>query len=313
MAAAPAAALIGPVAPNCARAPLAACCATAITPACEAGKAAPTPCGSTAPTTAMPRSSATSSSRSSSRSGGPDKLRLMTLAWLRMAKLSALATRCNSFTLAKALNFAILNHAKVINLSLSGPPDRLLDRLLDVALERGIAVVGAVDPHASSAAFPASHAGVIAVAQQAANGARAQFGATGPINAAAGAAAMTSGGAVYARTHAAASAAADIDGSAAAPPGTVYAPGRDVPTTAPGARWSFVSGSSFAAAHVSGMVALLDELRPTSTPAQLHRQLLPIDGLNAGNIDACATITRVTGACSCSCASAVNLKVGSHP
>lgn len=196
-----------------------------------------------------------------------------------------LATRCSSFTLAKALNFAILNHARVINLSLSGPPDRLLERLVDVALERGITVVGAVDPHGGGAAFPASHAGVIAVAQQAASGARAPAGNAG----------------------------ADANGIAAVPPGTVYAPGRDIPTTAPGARWSFVSGSSFAAAHVSGMVALLDELRPAATPAQLHRQLLPIGGANAGNIDACATITRVTGACSCSCASAVNLKVGSHP
>src|SRR5471032_116660 len=80
-----------------------------------------------------------------------------------------LATRCSSFTLAKAINFAILNHAKVINLSLSGPPDRLLDRLVDVALERGIAVVGAVDPRDAGPAFPASHAGVIAVAQQAAS------------------------------------------------------------------------------------------------------------------------------------------------
>src|SRR5471030_515356 len=307
MAAAPAAALIGPVAPNCARAPLAACCATAITPACEAGKAAPTPCGSTAPTTAMPRSSATSSSRSSSRSGGPDKLRLMTLAWLRMAKLSALATRCNSFTLAKALNFAILNHAKVINLSLSGPPDRLLERLLDVALERGIAVVGAVDPHASSAAFPASHAGVIAVAQQAASGAAKVSGATGAGNA-------TTINAVAGHAASNGASAPDTAGAiGAVPAGTVYAPGRDIPTTAPGARWSFVSGSSFAAAHVSGMLALLDQLQPASTPAQLHRRLLPIDGLNAGNIDACATITRVTGACSCSCVNAVNLKVGSRP
>jgi subtilisin family serine protease len=39
---------------------------------------------------------------------------------------SAGATRCNSFTLGKALNFALLNRAKIINLSLSGPSDRLL-------------------------------------------------------------------------------------------------------------------------------------------------------------------------------------------
>jgi DNA-binding transcriptional MocR family regulator len=45
------------------------------------------------------------------------------------------------------------NDAQVINLSLAGPPDRLLQTLLDAALARGIAVVGAVDPGAPTAAF----------------------------------------------------------------------------------------------------------------------------------------------------------------
>ena len=58
---------------------------------------------------------------------------------------------CNSLSLAKALSFAIERKAEVINLSLSGPPDRLLDRLLDAALERGISIVGAIDPRAAGA------------------------------------------------------------------------------------------------------------------------------------------------------------------
>ena len=37
------------------------------------------------------------------------------------------------------------------------------------------------------------------------------------------------------------------------------APGRDVPTTLPGSRWAMVSGSSYAAAHVSGLLALMLE------------------------------------------------------
>ncbi len=41
-------------------------------------------------------------------------------------------------------------------------------------------------------------------------------------------------------------------------PARVYrAPGRDVPTTQPGGRWYLVNGSSFAAAHISGLLALL--------------------------------------------------------
>src|SRR5471030_1041082 len=171
----------------------------------------------------------------------------------------------------------------------------------------GTAVVGAVAPRGAGPAFPASHAGVIAVAQQAASGAAKVSGAIGAGNA-------TTINAVAGHAASNGASAPDTAGAiGAVPAGTVYAPGRDIPTTAPGARWSFVSGSSFAAAHVSGMLALLDQLQPAATPAQLHRRLLPIDGLNAGNIDACATITRVTGACSCSCVNAVNLKVGSRP
>ena len=73
-------------------------------------------------------------------------------------------TRCNTFTLAKALNFAILNRAKIINLSLSGPADRLLKTLLDTAGRRGMVVVGAADPLRADGGFPASYPGVIAVA-----------------------------------------------------------------------------------------------------------------------------------------------------
>jgi subtilisin family serine protease len=171
------------------------------------------------------------------------------------------ATRCNSFTLGKAINYAILNGAKVINLSLSGPPDRLLDRLLDVALERGIGVVGAIDAQAGGPAFPASHRGVLAVASQARGG----NGAAGAI----------------------------------LPEHPLLAPGNDIPTTAPGGRWSFVNGSSYAAAHVSGMLALLGQLQPGVSPAQLRRLLQPAEALNAGNIDACASISRLVRNCNC--------------
>jgi subtilisin family serine protease len=158
------------------------------------------------------------------------------------------STRCSSFTLGKAINYAILHGARVINLSLSGPPDRLLDRLTDVALDRGITVVGAVDPHASGATFPASHAGVLAVAAL----------------------------------------------SALPPHGVLMAPGRDIPTTAPGARWQFVNGSSYAAAHVSGMAALLAQLQPDAGAARLRTLLSPADSANAGTIDACHFIARLT-------------------
>lgn len=74
------------------------------------------------------------------------------------------AAICSSFTLAKALQFALTQRADVFNLSLSGPPDRLLARLLDAALRQGVIVVGAVDAHAADGGFPAAHPGVFAVA-----------------------------------------------------------------------------------------------------------------------------------------------------
>ncbi|NRR31730.1 S8 family serine peptidase [Oxalobacteraceae bacterium] len=176
---------------------------------------------------------------------------------------------CDSFTLGKALNYAILQRAKVINLSLAGPQDRLLARLLDAASAQGIAVVGALDPLAATQGFPASHPAVLAIAAQ--------------------------------------------PGIGAVPAGALLAPGKDIPATVPGGRWQFVSGNSYATAHVSGMVALLLQLRPNTAPAQLRQLLHPIATHNAATIDACATVTRLTGACSCSCALNASRQSGSGP
>ncbi len=66
------------------------------------------------------------------------------------------------------------------------------------------------------------------------------------------------------------------------PAGVYRAPGRDVPTTQPGGRWYLVNGSSFAAAHVSGLLALLKEERGSSA-SRLARS-------GRGVVDACATL-----------------------
>jgi subtilisin family serine protease len=75
------------------------------------------------------------------------------------------------------------------------------------------------------------------------------------------------------------------------------APGHDVPTTEPGGRWFLVNGSSFAAAHVSGLIALLRERRRSAAA------FLVSQWQGGGAIDACATLMRVVGACDCSCGS----------
>ena len=70
---------------------------------------------------------------------------------------------CNSYTLAKAVDFAIAQGAHVLNFSLAGPPDVLLTRLIKVALERGIVVVAAAPSKPGARAFPASMQGVIGI------------------------------------------------------------------------------------------------------------------------------------------------------
>jgi hypothetical protein len=70
----------------------------------------------------------------------PDaKLLALRACWQRGGSQATSGDRaqCNTFTLAKALQFAIDRRAQVVNMSLGGPPDVLLSRLLAVAMQRG--------------------------------------------------------------------------------------------------------------------------------------------------------------------------------
>jgi subtilisin family serine protease len=178
--------------------------------------------------------------------------RLMALRACWQEAAPRVGTICDSLSLAKALDFAITHNAQIVNMSLSGPNDLLLSKLLDVALARGLTVVAAFDRNLPEGGFPASHHGVVAVLDE----------ATGPPI-----------------------------------PGVVIAPGRDVPTTQPGGRWFLVNGSSYAAAHVSGLFALMRE-RMTRSPATYAL----VTAQPAFAIDACATLLRVAGPCDCGCA-----------
>jgi len=188
--------------------------------------------------------------------------RLLALrACWQVANGSATAA-CDSFTLAKALQYALEKHVRIINLSLTGPDDRLLRRLLDAALAGHVTVVSAVDDTVADGGFPASYPGVLAVAGEHAGVRRSDVW---------------------------------------------LAPAEDIPTTQPGARWNLVNGSSFAAAEVSGLVALLHELSPGLTPAQLRdalhaRSALGFASLRPMTIDACAAVAQVSHRCTCDCA-----------
>ena len=77
---------------------------------------------------------------------------------------ASVAGRCNSFTIAQALADALTARAQVINLSLVGPSDPLLEALIAKANSSGVIVVGAVsdDPRFG---FPARLPHVLAVAE----------------------------------------------------------------------------------------------------------------------------------------------------
>ena len=169
--------------------------------------------------------------------------------------------RCNTSTLAKALQFAIEHRADVVNMSLGGPNDVLLGRLIDVAMQRGASVVAAVDPRAPGGGFPAAQAGVIAVAGSEAH---------------------------------------------AWPFRSFFAPADGVPTTLADGGWGLVNGNSFAAAQVSGLVALLRQVAPRLAPSRLADALAAGPALGSAAvrplpIDACAAVARAGPGCACGC------------
>ncbi len=173
---------------------------------------------------------------------------------------------CNSFTLAKALAFAVERRPDIINLSLAGPADPLLARLVGAALARGIVVVAAASDRPEES-FPLDVPGVLGVRAAAATDAPVEAGARSD--------------------------------------GALAAPGVDVITTVPQAGFDFVSGSSAAAAHVAGLAALLLERRPALSPAELaallaeaSRGAAPAGGAFAA-LDACAALARVDRAVRC--------------
>lgn len=164
-------------------------------------------------------------------------IELYKACWTRPA---APAARCNSFTLAKALAAVLESDARIVNLSLGGPADPLLERLLDELLRQGRIVVGALPPHGRRSGFPTGTRAVIAAAVA---------GSPGP-------------------------AAQDA----------IQAPGRDVLTLQPGGTYDYASGTSMAAAHVSGVAALLLAVEPRLDRDVLRSLLAGSEGqpLDAG-------------------------------
>ena len=189
------------------------------------------------------------------------------LALRACREVSPQETTCTTLSLALALHEAIERGAQIVNLSLGGPPDRLIRQLVETALGRGVAVVAAADRSLPQGGFPAALPDVVAVVDE----------ASGP-----------------------------------APSGMVAAPGSDVPTTVPASRWAMVSGASFAAAHVSGLLALMLETEAHSRLARASLGIAPVTRAD-GSIDACASLLRAGAVCTCACDAVAQVAVPTTP
>lgn len=89
--------------------------------------------------------------------------RLLTYKSCWHVNASAGQAVCNSFTLAQALEAALTANANIVNLSLSGPADPLLTRLVMKGIDHGILFVGAIAPAGVDSGFPTGVPGVLPV------------------------------------------------------------------------------------------------------------------------------------------------------
>ena len=170
--------------------------------------------------------------------------------------------QCDSFTLAKALDFLVISPPDLINLSIAGPNDPLLGRLIDKALQNGTIIVAA-RPNSASAenAYPAEHPGVLAVS-------------AAPLAYHAG----------------------------IVPTDTILAPGEQIMVALPDDVYDFRSGSSLAAANASGVIALLLERvtgLDSTRIAEVLRKSRFADGQDTEMINACRALAEIEIAIAC--------------
>jgi len=173
------------------------------------------------------------------------------------------SARGTTFNVLKGLDLAARRNARIVNMSFVGPPDPMMRGMLASAYARGIVLIGAVGNAGprSPPLFPAADPHVIGVT------------------------------------------ATDVDDKLLAaatrgPQVTVAAPGVSILADAPDAAYQITSGTSIAAAHASGVAALLLARDAKLTPAEVRLALIrsarKIPGrrrdVGAGVIDALAAV-----------------------
>jgi subtilisin family serine protease len=170
-------------------------------------------------------------------------------------------SEATTLSLLTGIDWAVAHGARVINMSFAGPHDPDIARAVAAAREKGVILVAAAGNAGpkSPPLYPAADKNVIAVTAIDADD----------------------------RLLSAANRGKHI---------AVAAPGVDVLVPAPGRTYQLTTGTSVAAAEVSGIVALLVELKPSITPDEVRKVLQstafdlgpkgPDDQFGAGRADA---------------------------
>jgi subtilisin family serine protease len=143
-----------------------------------------------------------------------------------------------TFNILKALDWSAANNARIINMSFAGPADAAIHRALAAALKRGIVLIAAAGNAGpkSPPLYPAAETEVIAVtATDVHNKLLAQA----------------------------------VRGDHIA----VAAPGAEILVAIPDGGYEVSSGTSYSAAEVSGIVALMLERKPDLTPERVREIL----------------------------------------
>ncbi len=144
----------------------------------------------------------------------------------------------NSYVILKSLDYAFQKQARVINMSFAGPKDPLIERGIDAVATKQILMVAAAGNAGAKSPplYPAANSKVIAVS------------------------------ATDAEDHLLP---ASNRGSHIA----LAAPGAELFLPAPDGKYQMTSGTSFSAAYVSGLAALLLERNPALKPDELRTTL----------------------------------------
>lgn len=182
----------------------------------------------------------------------------------------ALAAACTSETVARGIDAALIKGAKIVNLSLGGPRDPLIERLVNRTVELGALIVAAVGNSGpeSPPLYPAALEPVIGVTATDFNDELYRHSNNGGY----------------------------VD---------LAAPGVDILSTTPGGRFGFFSGTSMAAAHVTGVMALLLQQSPGVAPVVLRALIESTavdlglrgrdDRFGWGRIEACRAFEKIAG------------------